>query len=276
MFIFAFILDADHQAPATSHNYHLIFWIVFIGILLLSNLRKQLLRLKRWAYEPTNQGDYDTALKRNKMLLWIPGYGSSLEAMILAAAGRLAESMSCAKPRAFDKHGRPLFARDEFYYYVQGLSNNGGEPEAQPLFEAAIQLPQNSPRFHMGLATCLLDQHKEAERARGLVEQVLANANWKAPGEAIQAHRIAHHAWALASCGRRAEAEAKLQEAMSGSDAFETRLLAWLWFYAGKTYLALDDLEKARTAFQKANSLQPYGDIAVYVQKRLLEVAKRS
>jgi tetratricopeptide (TPR) repeat protein len=234
------------------------------------------LRLKRWAYEPANHGEYDTALKRNKMLLWIPGYGSSLEAMILAAAGRLAESMSCAKPRAFDPHGKPRFACDEFYYYVQGLSNNGGEAEAQPLFEAAIQLPQNSPRFHMGLATCLMDQHKEAERARGLVEQVLANANWKSPSEAMQAHRIAHHAWAFACCGRRAEAEAKLEEAMAGCDAFEIRLLAWLWFYAGKTYLALDDLEKARTAFQKANSLQPYGDIAVYVHKRLLEIAKRS
>jgi len=219
------------------------------------------LRRYGWVVSLATHGRYGGALWLDRACLWLPGSGSSLKGFILLEAGRNREAQACTRRMALDESGKPLFANYEFYYYTQALSNGGGESEAQPLFEAAIQLPQTSPHFHVGLVVCLLDQKKDESRALELMEQVLSAWGTGRGERPALALRIALHAWALASCLRREEAESRLQEALTGSDEFKSRDRAWLHYYAGKTYLSLGSQQRARAAFQEANTLHPYGGI---------------
>jgi tetratricopeptide (TPR) repeat protein len=274
LFFSVFILNAlltDWSGPQRSGLLRWLFWIVSAALFLLVALA--IFWLQLWVVGLAMQGDYDRALRISRTLSWLSSFGPSFQGRILFQAGRYSEAQACLKPIAFDETGQPRLTSNDFYIYTQALSNGGAEAEAQPLFEAAIQAPQTTPRIHVGLAGCLLDQKRDADRALELMEQVLSA--WRQPGQSSSAwaHRTAQYARALASCGRRAEAEAKLQEAMAGAEKFGSRDRAWLHFYAGKTYLALGDLKKARTEYQEANKLQPYGNIALHVKRRLSEIA---
>jgi tetratricopeptide (TPR) repeat protein len=251
-----------------------VSWLVKIAIFATALIYPQaLLQLKRWTFGLTVRGDYDRALRLNRMWVSIPFYGDSLEGLILVIAGRYKEGLASLKPLAFDKSGQPRLTSNELYAYALALSNEGEKATAQQLYEAAILVPQRSGVFHSGLAACLLEQNKEPE----LMEQVLAT--WQEPlstdqQRANQAHRIAKYAWALASCGRHDEAEARLQEAFAGSVAFGNRDLAVLQSLAGETWRALGDLSKARIAFQDALTICPNGDVAAMARKRLAELGE--
>ena len=255
-----------------------ISWKVKIALFATALIYPQaLLQLKRWTFGLTVRGDYDRALRLNKKWLSLPFYGDSLEGLILVIAGRYKEGLASLKPLAFDKSGQPRLTSNELYAYALALSNEGEKAAAQQLYEAAILVPQRSGVFHSGLAACLLEQKKEPERARELMEQVLAT--WHEPlsteqQRANQAHRIAKYAWALASCGRRDEAEARLQDAFAESVAFGNRDLAVLQSLAGETWRALGDLSKARIAFQEAIAICPDGDVAAGARKGLAELGE--
>jgi tetratricopeptide (TPR) repeat protein len=222
-------------------------------------------------------GRFDQALRLNRRLRWIPGYGGSLDGWILLEAGRYSEAQAATRPRAFDKHGNPRLANWQFLYYAMALSHQGKGAEAQELLEAALQLKPKIGRFHLGLADCLLEQGKEPETVCALLEQV--QANWQEESDssgrrAKQALREARHAWALACCAGRVEAILHMLQASAGSATFISRDQAWLRYFAGETWRALGDTEKARAAFEEANALHPYGQVGQRSLKRLSETGK--
>jgi tetratricopeptide (TPR) repeat protein len=79
-------------------------------------------------------------------------------------------------------------------------------------------------------------------------------------------------AWALAACGRREEAETRLQEAFAESDSFSKDDLAQLLNSKGSAWQALGDGERSRAAFQQALAVFPYGSIAMFARKELAKL----
>ena len=263
-------------APLSSTGKTIVFWS---GIGLPVVLLMALARLKRWIYDVGHRGEYERALRLNRWFAWIPGYGSSLEGPILFIAGRYHEARSFLRALAFDAKGQPRLTSVELYTYALALENDGQEAEAQKLLEAAVQVPQRTFGLHVALATCLLSQKRDAERACELMEQALANEQERASAfghRADHLRRLGRYAWALAACGRRTEAETKLQEAFAGAASLKDPDLAGVHYFAGETWRAMGEGRKAREAFQEALRLSPKGSVATSVQKALAKMREEA
>jgi Tfp pilus assembly protein PilF len=263
-----------------SHLPNQVKTIVFftpIGILIIWTV--VLTKLKRWTYDLTRQGEFDRALQMDRRFSRIPGYGSPLEGPILFNAGRYPEAQAFVRPFAFDEQGKPKLTSAEFYTYALALVNDGKEAEAQKLLEAAVQVPQRTAGFHVALATCLLSQKKDAERARELLEQALAFPDLQTTAygrNSDLAMRIARYAWALAACGRRDEAEAQIEKAFAGSTGLKDRDLAGVHYFAGEAWRSLGEWKKARAAFDEALRLSPDGPAATGTQKALAKLREEA
>lgn len=221
------------------------------------------------------RGKFELALRLNRLLFWTPGTDNSTEGWILVMAGRYEDARAYLKPLAFNAKGHPLLTSQEFYLYTLALSIEGDHAAAEMLFEAAINVQQTQGNFHFGLAECLLTQQKESNRARTLVESVLAGYPSNARSNQERANRaqlLAFHAWALASDGWRQEAELRLQKAFACSDGIDKCSLAAMHLPVGHTWLALGDRGRARTCYQEALTLFPYGDIGLRARKNLAEL----
>jgi tetratricopeptide (TPR) repeat protein len=231
-----------------------------------------LTKLKRRVYGLSMQGKFDEALQEDRRWSRIPGYGGSLAGMIYFNAGRYAEAQVLAKPFAFDEQGKPKVASTDFYVYSLALVNDGKEAEAQKLLEAAVAAPQRTAGFHVALATCLLSQKKDAARACELLEQAMATPNPPMPAyerKSDDMKRLGRYAWALAAAGRRAEAEAKIREAVAGSTSLKGRDLAGVHYFSGEAWRALGERKQARDAFNEAMRLSPEGPPATGSRKAL-------
>jgi tetratricopeptide (TPR) repeat protein len=225
-----------------------------------------------------SRGKFEWALRLNRLLFWTPGSNNSTEGWILVMAGRYEEARAYLKPLAFNAKGHALLTSQEFYLYTLALSIEGDHAAAEMLFDAAINVPQTQGNFHFGLAECLLTQQKDSNRARTLVETVLAGypANPRTNQQrANRAQILAFHAWALASDGWTQEAELRLQKAFACSDGIDKCSLAAMHLPIGHTWLALGDRGRARTCFQEALTLFPFGDIAIRARKNLAELESR-
>jgi tetratricopeptide (TPR) repeat protein len=236
----------------------IIFSLIGLAAILLSKLSS----LQRQVLGLTQQGEYDKAMQRIKPFLWIPGFGAPLQGMILFGAGRYAEALALMKPLAFDANGQPRLTSIALYTYALALGNSDRNAEAQELLEAAVRVPQTSGVFHVALATCLLTQDKDPERARELIEQAMMNWPTKTDryeSRADQMRRLSRYAWALAACGRKQEAEAKLQEAFAGARDFRSGDLAGVQYFAGEAWRAMGETAKARAAFKETMTLSPTG-----------------
>jgi tetratricopeptide (TPR) repeat protein len=135
----------------------------------------------------------------------------------MLVAGRYSEALELLKDSAFDEKGSPLLKSRYLYYYAIALISEEKYSKAESLLEAAVVASQKKEDYlSFSLAECLLSQKKESNRALDLVEQVRINLNRKSHSKQ---HRLrlaqcnAISAWALAACGRREEAETRLQEA---------------------------------------------------------------
>jgi hypothetical protein len=218
------------------------------------------------------RGKYDLALTVSHVFFWALGNTRSTEGWILVMAGRYEKALAYLKPLAFDKEGHPLLTSQEFFLYTLALSVEGEGATAEMLYEAAVNVPQKTGDFHFGLADCLLTQKKDADRARRLVESVLAGfpVNPRSKEQrASRAQMLAFHAWALASNGWRSDAEQRLQEASASASGTDNCSRAALKLPEGDTWLTLGDADKARTAFKEALVLFPFGDVAVRARRKL-------
>jgi hypothetical protein len=248
-------------------------FIAPIGILILWGVA--LTKLKMWIHGLARQGEFDRAIQMDRRYARIPGYGTPLEGSILFNAGRYPEARTFIKPFAFDEQGQPKLTGLGIYTYALALENDGMEAEAQKILEAAVQVPQRTAGFHVALATCLLSQKKDAQRACELMEIALATKDIQGAGhrhDADYLRRLGRYAWALAACGRRQEAEAKLQEAFAGSNGLKPRDLAGVHYFAGEAWRSLGEWKKARAAFDETLRLCPDGAGATSAQKALAKM----
>ncbi len=263
-------------AMAFLHPHDLGYSLALSALLVV--IMQVLSRAQGWIVELAMRGHYDSALWLNRLVFWVPGCGGSIKGWILTEAGRYAEALAICKPRAFDARGLPLLTDWNLYLYAFNLLSDDDESAARELFEAALLKEQTQLKEHFsrGLADCLFAQKQEPERARALVEQVIADrnsSNPRAPGNADSAHLKAIHAYAVAACGQREEALILLREATTGSTVLRKRDLAVLRQIEGLTWQALGDLGPSRLAFEDALALHPHGDIALRARKKLKELA---
>jgi len=272
IFIWNALLN-DWLGPGRSGPLKTVLWFAPIVAILLYPL--PIMAMKRKAVALAMHGDYEGALRVSRVWLRSDVYGAKFQGWVMLEAGRYSEALELLRGAAFDRRGRPRIKDIHLYFYALALMNDDKEAEAQPLLEAAASVPQKAEYFRLALADCLLSQKKEPARAREIIEQILAKSQLKpdsAGRRQFLAQCVAVHAWASASCGLREEAEARINQVSEESAGFEARDRAGLWHLAGVTWQALGDREKARTAFQSALTLYPFGDIAVRARKELSEM----
>ena len=268
------------MAVMISHVPSQVKTIVFfapIGILIIWAIA--LTKVKRWVFGLSMQGKFDEALRADRRFSRIPGYGTPMEGPILFNAGRYPEACAFVKPYAFDEQGKPKLTSTEFYTYALALENDGKEAEAEKLLDAAVQVPQRTAGFHVALATCLLSQKKDAERACELMEVALATPDPPMPAyeqNADHVRRLGRYAWALAAAGRREEAEAQLNKAFAGSSGLRERDLAGLQYFAGEAWRSLGEWKKARAAFEEAMRLSPDGPATTGSKKALAKMREEA
>jgi tetratricopeptide (TPR) repeat protein len=246
----------------------LVFLILYVKV--LQRLRFRTFGLMR------NRA-YDRALGWNRILTLMPGYGPSLEGPILFYAGRYKEVQSLLAPKALDAHGQPRADTLEFYTYAIALVNDGQKAQAEQLLETALRTAKQPESLQVALATCLLDQGKDPERARELLEK--AQATPKSPTmpareqSADDVKRLARYAWALAGCGRRPDAEAKIQEALAKSAGFRPDDLAGVEYFVGEAWRTMGENRKARDTFQLALALNPADVTVLSIRKALAKMS---
>jgi len=265
-------VHALHQLPISKVHLLLAVRVLIVAFLAYLFL---IPRIKRWIYNVGHGGEFDRALRLNRFWSVMPFYGSSLKGPILFNAGRYSEAIEFLKPLAFDRQGKPRLTSVEFYTYAIALENSGREAEAQKLLEAAVQVPQRTAGFHVALATCLLSQKKDAERARELMEQALATPDMQTTTYGRNSDylmRLARYAWALAACGRCDESKAQLAKAFDDSSGLKDCDLAGLQYFAGEAWRSMADWKKARAAFEEALRLSPDGPAATGAKKALAKM----
>jgi tetratricopeptide (TPR) repeat protein len=244
--------------------------IVPIAAILLYPL--PIMRMKREAVALVGEGDYEGALRISRRWLRSKPYGRPFQGWILLEAGQYSEGQELLKDSAFDEKGMPRLTNVNLFFYAAALLNQGKNAEAQVLLEAAIGVPQKEDYFHSCLAECLLTQNKETNRACEILDSV-TKALKKRPNpdqvRAFLSQCIALHAWALASCGRMAEASVRLQDAFEQSCELKKKELAELMHLKGVVCLTLGDREGAKASFRETLALFPHGSTGVLARKRL-------
>lgn len=249
--------------------------IGFIAAVLLYPL--PIMRLKRKAVRLASQGNYDEALRISRIWLRMKPYGKPFRGWIMLQAGRYSEALELLKQEVFDSKNKSSLKSTYFYYYSIALMCEGKYAEAQGLLETAALVPQRiQDNFRFSLAECLLSQGIEAPRACELVEQVIADMKGKPQSQNIRtflAQCLLVHAWGLASCGRREDAQVRIVEAFEESDSFGKDDLAGLLLLKGSAAKALGDSALARVAVKQALTIFPYGTTAAEARRKLANLS---
>jgi Flp pilus assembly protein TadD len=224
------------------------------------------------------RGQYGLALQANRMLFWAVGHTPSMEGWILSLAGRYTEARTYLRPLAFDEQGEPRLTSPELFLYAMVLSIQGEDAQAEELFEAAIKNPQATGDFHFGLAELLLTRKDGSERARELVEAILAG--YPAHPQSIQlrstrSQMLAFHSWALAANGMRGQAEARIQEAAASTPRTGKFNRAAIEIPIGDTWATLGEREKARASYHSALVQFPTGDLAARARRKMTQLDSR-
>lgn len=224
------------------------------------------------------RGHYGLALQANRLLFWAVGHTPSMEGWILSLAGRYSEARNYLRPLAFDRQGQPRLTSPELFLYAMVLSIEGEDAQAEELFEAAIQNPQATGDFHFGLAELLLTRKDGSERARELVEAVLAG--YPAHPQSIQlrstrSQMLAFHSWALAASGNRGQAEMRVQEAAKSAPKTGNLNRALIEIPIGDTWAALGEREKARASYHSALVQFPTGDVGARARRKMSQLDSR-
>ncbi|MGB6869537.1 MAG: hypothetical protein WA374_04150 [Acidobacteriaceae bacterium] len=236
-------------------------------------------RLKMRVFRIGHKGDYDKALRMDRFWSAMPFYGSSLRGMILFNAGRYREAQAFLKPLAFDAYGRPRLSSLELYSYALALVNDNRAAEAQPLLEAAIPAVSDNAHLKVALASCLLTQEKDPERARCLLEEAMASPRRSGQSSDLRAddaRRIARYAWALSACGRRQEAQSRIDQALQLALSLRPEDAAGVQYFVGEAWRVMGENAKARAAYDEAIRLQPTGVTALSVKKAVAKIENRS
>jgi hypothetical protein len=261
--IFALVM----VSPLRPEIKRYIFYGQFLALIVVGAL---VLRVKHWVYQLGHGGEFDRALRIDRRLSVLPFYGSPLAGSILFNAGRYSEALVYLKPLAFDGYGQPRLTSTALYTYALALVNSEHEAEAQELLEVAVRVRENPETMKVALATCLLTQNKEPERACSLLEQAFATSGMVS--RADRARRTGRYAYALAACARRKDAEARIQEAFSQAVGLKPSDQAGVHYFVGEAWRSLGETNKARAEFDQAVALAPDGVAALSAKKALAKM----
>jgi len=232
--------------------------------------------MKKRIYQIGHKGGYEKALRMDRFWGALPFYGTSLRGVILFNAGRYHEALAYLRPLAFDGGGRPRLKSQELYIYALALVNDNRPGEAEPLLEAAISAVPSPASMKVALATCLLTQEKEPDRAVRLMEEAMSAPRRDGEGNrADYARRVARYAWALAASRRSQEAQARIDEALQAARSLRPEDAAGVQYFVGEAWREMGEDAKARAAFDEATRLQPTGVTALSVQKALAKMGNR-
>jgi tetratricopeptide (TPR) repeat protein len=232
-------------------------------------------QIKKGVYHSGHKGDYDKALRMDHFWSAMPFYGSSLRGPTLLNAGRYREAEAFLKPQAFDAHGQPRLGSIELYSYALALVNDNRAAEAEPLLEAATAAAPANDSLKVAFASCLLTEEKEPERAARLLEEVVNSPRSSGQGAesaADDARRIARYAWALSACGRRQDAQSRIDQALQLALNLRPDDAAGVQYFVGEAWRVMGENAKAHAAYDEATRLQPTGVISLSVQKALAKM----
>jgi hypothetical protein len=235
-------------------------------------------RLKLWVYQQSRKGDFQRALHLNRTCAWIPGYGTSFEGLILFDAAKYLEALEFLKPLAFDAAGQPRPASLELYIYSLALINSGHAAEAEPLLECARRARPQQGSLDVALASCLLTQHKEAEKACLLIEKALGTTEVRVSDygkKSDHASRIAHYAWALGASGRIGESKTQIEKARTAALNLKDPDKAGIEYFIGEAQESSGDFSNARVSYETALFLRSDGVTAESAHKGLERLKER-
>jgi tetratricopeptide (TPR) repeat protein len=207
-------------------------------------------------------GDYDRALRWTRRM----GFGRpsakliQIEGLTHSLAGRPAEAERCYREAL--ARGYALSRADRVGLLGclgEALQDQGRFEESVKCRQASIDMGDNilgSARH--GLAELLLKQGTEPQRALELVDEAMRVARGPAAPK-FAPSRWATRAWALASLGRRQEAEQAIAQAMLLRRETYAALFADTRLTVGMALLAMDQPEKALEHFRAAREADPKG-----------------
>jgi tetratricopeptide (TPR) repeat protein len=208
------------------------------------------------------QGRYDQAL-RLMSLLSMGGGGrrSYLRGDVLTDAGRYEEAERMLR-KAINRNSRvdKALALEDL---GNVLMDTGRFEEAQQCFRGAAGIDPNHSPWATGMAEALLRQGIYPEPALTHAERAL-DLFRRGVGERIGERSrlgaiLATKAWALAACGREAEAREAIDAALKSPARKTKGPLAQVHYKAGMSLLALSDPQGAKEHFARGAELDPAG-----------------
>ncbi|MGA2350628.1 MAG: tetratricopeptide repeat protein [Terracidiphilus sp.] len=245
---------------------HCLGWLWFILLALL--LGGGRIALAAYADHLVGQGRYDHAL-RLVPILAISGVGRNhLRADVLTSAGRYKEAALVLRDVIHHMRGKRVtrVTRIKICFDLENLGNllleTGRFEEAQRFFQDAARLYPYRSVSPTGMAEVLLRQGIFPEVALANTEKAL-NLFQHGTERIICSSRLggilATRAWALAACGRGAEAREAINAALNGPARKTKGPLAEVHFKAGMSMLALSQRLGAVEHFALGSQLDPVG-----------------
>jgi tetratricopeptide (TPR) repeat protein len=237
--------------------------LVLVGLLMLAQLLVPLL----WALAPLKRGDYETAVRRARLMEQVHmsrGVFQNLAGMALFLAGRYEEA------RAELEESIRSTRREIAAGGGAGLDNigcvlaaQGRYDEAIEMFEASLAISPKIACPNNDLAHALLEQGHSPERALELTDRGLAlfqASLWQRLLERyVLGHLWANRAWALAQLGRDSEAAQALERALAAADRSFVPEFSGVLYCAGRTELVRGDRVRAAEHLTQACQLDPVG-----------------
>jgi len=211
------------------------------------------------------RGDYDGALKIVKRFRILnPEGGPALmrRGHILLLAGRYRESEEALRGAILRLRARAQQA-NVLEFLGDALLEQGRYDEAQRSYEAAIHTVPSFRRPYRGLAEIVLRQGRDASRALQYVESIAGkqgppSSRFTINGKAADDY-WALKAWALAECGRGAEVDQVVEEAIHNTNSKSRPDLAATYRRLGLAMRALGRQAEADQYLKQAAAADPNG-----------------
>lgn len=214
------------------------------------------------------QGHYDQVLRLAPILSMSSVGRNRLRACALMDAGRYQEAARALRDVIHRVRGRhvTMTGRVKLCFDMENLGSvmmeKGRFEEAQRFFQYASRLYPHHSAWAIGLAEGLLRQEVHPESALEHVESALKlfhhGAERMTSGSRLGAI-LATRAWALAACGRGAEAREAIDAALKGPARKTKGPLAEIHYKAGMAMLALSDKPGAVEHFALGSQFDPVG-----------------
>lgn len=240
------------------------FWFAPLALLVLAGWVAPAL----YGDHLVRQGQYDQALRLVPVLAVSRAGRNRRRVEVLVEAGRYEEAERILRD-IFDRMAGTKVrnvARIKTCLDLENFGNvlmeMGRFEEAQRCFRSAARIYAHHSGWATGLAEVLLRQGTFPQAALAHVERALGlfQRGWERVGSSCQPGAIlGTKAWALAACGRGAEAQVAIDAALGGPARKTKGPLAQIHFKAGMSFLALSDPQRAEQHFARGAELDPTG-----------------